>query len=108
MLFRSPIYSPDGQLIIFNQENADGVDRPNLYSLSVGEGSAPLRLSLGLVYAEDAQYSPDGIWLAYESSGERGQAIYYSTPSGGNQVQVKKDYEGDDFDPAWRPIQSVP
>jgi serine/threonine protein kinase len=104
----NPIYSPDGQLIIFNQQNAAGVDRPNLYSLSVGEGSPPLRLSLGLVYAEDAQYSPDGIWLAYESSGERGQAIYYSTPSGGNQVQVKKDYEGDDFDPAWRPIQSVP
>ena len=42
--------------------------------------------------------------IAYESGGDRGYHVYYSTPSGGNQARITEDVTFDDFDPAWRPL----
>ncbi len=100
----NPVWSLDSEVILFNQLNINEFALPDLYALKLGSGDAPLRIYLGVISVEDAHYSPDGIWLAYESGSDRGYHVYYSTPSGGNQDRVTEDVFFDDFDPAWRPI----
>jgi len=100
-----PIWSPDGDFILFSQQKVTEFTFPNLFSLKFSENTLdPLRLSLGVISAEDAHYSPDGLWLAYESGGDRGYHVYYSTPAGGNQDRITDDVTFDDFDASWRPI----
>ncbi len=106
----NPIWSPDGAFILFSQKkiSAPEFEFPNLYSLKLGEKTEPVRMFLGVLSAEDAHYSPDGIWLAYESGGDRNYHVFYSTPSGGNQARITTDTISDDFDPAWRPLLTSP
>jgi serine/threonine protein kinase/Tol biopolymer transport system component len=104
----NPIWSPDGDFLLFSQHKVPEFEFPNLYSLKLGEKTEPVRMFLGVLSAEDAHYSPDGIWLAYESGGDRSYHVYYSTPSGGNQARITTDVTSDDFDPAWRPILATP
>jgi Tol biopolymer transport system component len=101
-----PIWSPDGKFILFNQQKADTSDFefPALFSLTLGSNKAPIQIFLGVRSIEDVDYSPDGIWMAYESGGGRAYHIYYSTPPGGAQNRITEDDLYDDFDPAWRPI----
>jgi Tol biopolymer transport system component len=104
-----PIWTPDGEFILFNQQKVAESNLPVLFSLRLSEDATPSRMSLGVLSAEDAQYSPDGIWLAYESSGgERGFHVYYSSPSGGNQDRITDDVDTNDFDGSWRPIATTP
>lgn len=100
---QDPVWSPDGKLILFSQQNSKNFTFPNLYFLKLNEDPAPLKISMGVLSVSDTDYSPDGIWLAYESGGDRGYHVYYSTPSGGNQARVTEDVFSDDFDPAWQP-----
>jgi Tol biopolymer transport system component len=53
-------------------------------------------------------YSQNGLWIAFESGADRGVHIFYSTPSGANLTRITEDVTFDDFDPAWRPIQTAP
>ena len=63
---------------------------------------------MGVLSVEDVDYSPDGMWIAYESGGDRGYHVLYSTPSGANQARITEDVTFDDFDPAWRPLKKAP
>jgi Tol biopolymer transport system component len=82
---------------------------PSLFSLKLGNGAnTALKLSLGVLSVEDVDYSPGGLWIAYESGGDRGYHVYYSTPAGGNLARITEDVTFDDFDPAWRPVQTPP
>ena len=67
-----------------------------------------LQIAMGVLSVEDVDYSPDGIWIAYESGGDRGYHVLYSTPSGANQARITEDVTFDDFDPAWRPTPKQP
>lgn len=100
-----PIWSPNGDFVLFSQQNTVEFTFPNLYSLKLGTSNLPLRVPMGVLSVEDVDYSPGGLWLAYESGGDRGYHIYYSSPSGGNLTRITEDVSFDDFDPAWRPIQ---
>ena len=52
---------------------------------------------------EDIDFSPDGFWIVFESTGEDGNRdIYFSTVSGGNRFRLTDDPKID-FDPTWRP-----
>ena len=105
----NPIWSPDGVFVLFSQQRVGEFEFPNLFSLKLGEKADPVRMFLGVISAEDAHYSPDGIWIAYESGGDRGYHVYYSTPSGGNQNRITQEVTSDDFDPCWRPLlKTVP
>ena len=104
----NPIWSPDGEFILFSQQTVGEFNFPSLYSLRRNGDNVPLRIPLGVLSAEDAHYSPDGVWLAYESGGDRGYHVYYSSPSGGNQARITKDVTFDDFDPVWRPVMTTP
>ncbi len=103
-----PVWSPDGKLILYSQQSATEFTFPNLFSVDVEGGKDPLQIFLGVLSIEDVKYSPGAMWIAYESGGERGYHVYYSTPSGGNLARITEDVTFDDFDPAWRPIQTPP
>jgi len=79
-----------------------------LFSVGVARDKDPLQIFLGVLSIEDVDYSPGAVWIAYESGGERGYHVYYSTPSGGNLTRITEDVTFDDFDPAWRPIHKKP
>ena len=99
-----PVWSPDGNFILFSQRGATAFTFPNLLSLKIGTNNPVLRIKMGVLSVEDVAYSPDGVWIAYESGGDRGYHVFYSTPSGANQARITEDVTFDDFDPAWRPI----
>lgn len=103
-----PVWSTDGELILYSQQSATEFTFPNLFSVHVNGDKKPLEVFLGVLSIEDVKYSPDGIWIAYESGGERGYHVYYSTPSGANQARITEEVTFDDFDPAWRPIPKTP
>ena len=103
-----PVWTPDGKFILFGQRSAAEFTFPNLFSLKLGTDDPALKISLGVLSVEDVDYSPGALWIAYESGGDRGYHVYYSTPSGGNLARITEDVTFDDFDPAWRPVQAVP
>jgi eukaryotic-like serine/threonine-protein kinase len=103
-----PVWSPDGNYILFSQRNEAEFAFPNLLALKIGTANPALQISMGVLSVEDVDYSPDGVWIAYESGGDRGYHVVYSTPSGANQARITEDVTFDDFDPAWRHIQATP
>ncbi|MBL0346512.1 protein kinase [Candidatus Villigracilis affinis] len=104
-----PVWTPDGKFILFSQRSAEEVIFPDLFSHKLGENSdTALKLPLSVRSVEDVDYSPGSFWIAYESGGDRGYHVYYSTPAGGNLARITEDVTFDDFDPAWRPIQTAP
>jgi eukaryotic-like serine/threonine-protein kinase len=103
-----PVWSPDGAYVLFSQSSETEFTFPSLFSLKVDADTPPLKINMGVLSVEDVDYSSDGIWIAYESGGDRGYHVYYSTPSGANQARITEDVTFDDFDPAWRPIPKQP
>jgi Tol biopolymer transport system component len=99
-----PIWTPDGSYILFSQRSATEFTFPNLLSLKVGANLPAVQMSMRVLSVEDVDYSPDGLWIAYESGGDRGYHVLYSTSSGANQARITEDVTFDDFDPAWRPL----
>lgn len=100
-----PVWTPDGKFILFSQRGVNEAVFSSLFSLKLGaETDNALKLSLGVRAVEDVDYSPGAMWIAYESGGDRGYHVYYSTPAGGNLARITEDVTFDDFDPAWRPI----
>jgi serine/threonine protein kinase len=101
-----PIWSRDGGTIFFNQRNL-GPSRPWLMSIRYEERETgrPTRLDLPTPI-EDVEFSPDGIWIIFESTDSQGNRdIYYSTVTGGSRTRITDDPMVD-FDPAWRPAQN--
>ncbi len=103
---RYPVWSKDGSYILFNQSSQTDFTFPSLFSLKLGADNSALKIDMHVLSVEDVDYSPDGNWIAYESGGDRGYHVLYSTPSGANQMRITEDVTFDDFDPAWRPVQT--
>jgi len=105
-----PEWSPDGELILFNQRCATKFCNPYLMSISATDRTVlqGTRLKINVITIENADYSRDGAFVAYEG-GESGENndIFYMDISGENRTRVTTD-PGDDFHPAWRPVQSAP
>jgi Tol biopolymer transport system component len=99
-----PAWSPDGKLILFHQRPTDRFGFPDLMTIPFEPDAHSVKLNLGILSIDDVAYSPEGFWLAYEGSGERGSDIFYMTVTGANQMQLTDD-PNDDFDPAWRPVK---
>ncbi len=98
-----PFWSTDGTTIFFNQRNL-GPGRPWLMSIPFAEFATrdPVRLNLPTPI-EDVEFSPDGLWIIFESTDSNGNRdIYYSSVTGGNRTRLTDDPKVD-FDPDWRP-----
>jgi Tol biopolymer transport system component len=103
-----PVWSRDGQTILFTQTEADG-GLPNLVTASYDEGAYnEFAFNLGPTPAREARYSPDGLWLVFEGWPDGGNhEIFLLSASGGGRVQLT-NWARDDFDPAWRPFAPTP
>ncbi|MBK9007345.1 MAG: PD40 domain-containing protein [Anaerolineae bacterium] len=99
-----PFWSLDGSTVFFNQRNL-APTRPWLMSIPFAghDTLTPTKLALPTPI-EDVEFSPDGLWIIFESSsGDGNRDIYYSTVSGGDRMRLTDDPEVD-FDPTWRPV----
>ncbi len=101
-----PVWSPDGDFVVFNQTNLDGTAPPYLMRIRYED-----RLTRQAVRVEiappisDVSFSPDGFWMAFESKADEitNHDIYLATITGAGRVQLTTD-PGVDFDPIWRPV----
>lgn len=94
-----PEWSPDGTLILFHQTPVGKSIFPNMVMYILDASSNPVTLNQG----NNVDYSPDGLWLAFEVSGNHGLDVVYMTASG-SDLTVLNDDSYDEFDPAWRPF----
>ncbi len=97
-----PFWSPDGTAVLFNQRLL-GPTAPWLMSISFADHKTqePIKLDLPTPI-EDVEFSPDGLWIIFESTDGVNRDVYYSSVTGGNRTRLTND-PGVDFDPAWRP-----
>jgi Tol biopolymer transport system component len=98
-----PVWAKD--FIYFTQESADSSTLPVLMRISYRDRDAKRAnlVDAGHPPVTDADVSPDGGWILYESSEGNGNTdIYLMTSLGGNPQRLTDD-PGNDFDPIWRP-----
>ncbi len=101
-----PVWTPDGQSIIFNQVPVNPGSLPWLMQIRFEdrETQLPSRVRLGVVGVQNISYSSDGFWMVYEGIDDRNNKdVYYMTASGATRTRLTKDLK-DDFDPVWRPV----
>jgi serine/threonine protein kinase/Tol biopolymer transport system component len=98
-----PVWSPDGQVIMYTQTALLG-GVPRLVAMRVEEGNLiESRVIREIIPMQEASYSPDGTWIAFESWPEgSSHDIFIMTPNGLGRQRLTDD-EAFDFDPAWRP-----
>ena len=103
-----PVWSKDGELILFNQVEPGG-GPPYIVAVSYNDGEYnEYRYQLGPWPVKEAQYSPDGLWLVFESWPEgSNHNIYVMSASGAGRTQLT-DWQRFDFDPVWRPRLQQP
>jgi len=99
-----PIWSPDGQFVQFSQRL---VSPSSVWLAQLAYEDRELmtakRLSFSPSWIENIEYSPDGLWLLYESVGEDGNRdIWLMTIDGESITRITSD-PGADFDPTWQP-----
>jgi TolB protein len=101
-----PVLSPNGNLLVFTQSEGAGTI-PRLKGVFYPDGATQefylytLRAGLPM---RDADFSPDGFWVVFESwpDGEM-HDIFIMSPNGAELTQLTMD-PAVDFDPTWRPL----
>lgn len=99
-----PVWSPDNKVILFIQKDTmGGISQMVAASYGVDVANEFI-FDLGPVPVREANYSPDGLWLAFESWPDgKNHDIYILTVSGAIRTRLT-DYSRIDFDPVWRPV----
>lgn len=101
-----PVWTRDGQFILFNETNREGTAPAWLMSIRYEERLAKqaVRLPIEPLPVVDISFSPDGYWMVFESWPDDllNHDIYISTVTGANRIRLTTD-PGYDFDPVWRP-----
>ena len=90
-----PSWSPDGNALVYSQ----GSSRPQLVIMILkGSDIEEIRVNEDLRPASDANFSPDGEYLACESDGE-----IFILRIDGTGIENLTNNPAIDFDPAWSP-----
>jgi Tol biopolymer transport system component len=106
-----PSWSPNGRLVVFSQKESGIV--PNIFVVSLDMLGVPSsdyresRLTSGQIVPEqEPDFSPDGLWVAFESwpDGENHDIYVIAAGGGTQQIRLTTD-PALDFDPVWRPIR---
>lgn len=95
-----PAWSPDGSYLLFSQTNAD-LTAPSALIKYDFQTAKYTQLSIPRPVV-DVDFSPDGNWIAYESTDTINQDIYIAKLPDGKPQRLTTSPEVD-FDPAWRP-----
>jgi TolB protein len=103
-LFLTPVFSPDGNSVIYSREGENGSD---LFSVGVGGADPPHQLTAGRgTVNTNPTMSPDGRRLAFVS-GRLGRPELYIMDSDGTNLNVLTDYDFSEknyrSDPDWSP-----
>lgn len=83
--------SPDGRSLLFAQGYLIGRARSQLWVYTMNGSSAPYRLLEGDAVESDAQFSPDGRWVAYSSNESGRDEVYvvaFRAPSNSGKGQA--------------------
>ncbi|MEK6221242.1 MAG: serine/threonine-protein kinase [Chloroflexota bacterium] len=102
-----PVWSPDGDVLVFTQFKAGGL--PYLEGATWAEdvplrGLSEFRISSEAVTMKEADYSEDGNWITFTSNPTGpNHDIFIMFSSGINLIQVTFDKDLD-IDPVWRPL----
>ncbi len=103
-----PVWTRDGQWVIFNETNYEGTSPAWLMSMRYEDRATKqaVRLPIDTLPLVDITFSPDGYWMAFESwpDDSFNHDIYISTVTGSSRTRLTTDPKMD-FDPAWRPIK---
>jgi eukaryotic-like serine/threonine-protein kinase len=96
-----PVWSPDGKYILFSETNSDLSSPSLLMRFVLGNQSAKIvPVQIPVV---DADFSPDGQWIAYETLDAKSQNVFiYSLASGASPHRLTTNINNS-FDPVWRP-----
>lgn len=102
--FSTPVFTPDGNTIVFARSTESGTD---LYSMSATGGDTPRRLTLGRnVENSEPTISPDGRRIVYVGNALGRPELYIMDADGTNNV-VLTNYEDSErnyrSDPDWSP-----
>ncbi|PWH15096.1 MAG: hypothetical protein DDG60_06590 [Anaerolineae bacterium] len=103
-----PVWTRDGQFVLFSQTNFEGTVPAWLMSIRYEERQLKqaVRLPIEPLPIVDVNISPDGFWMVFESwPDSQNHDIYISTLTGSNRVRLTTD-PGFDFDPVWRPFRT--
>jgi Tol biopolymer transport system component len=103
-----PIWYPDGTGILFTQAEVAGGVTSLVAASYTDQEYTEYRFDFGPIPIREARYSPDGLWIVFESW-PRGSnhEIYIATASGANRTPIT-NYARWDFDPIWRPLVQTP
>ena len=95
----NPVWSPDGQSIVFTSERNGSAD---LYRVRL-DGSGLQRLTAHPAYDDQADFSPDGRKLVFVSTRADGATDLWVRDLSTNQERPLTSGRGGDFRPAWSP-----
>lgn len=103
-LFLTPIFSPDGNSVIYSREGENGSD---LFAVGIGGADTPRQLTAGRgTVNTNPTMSPDGRRIAFVS-GRLGRPELYIMDADGTNVNVLTDYDFSEknyrSDPDWSP-----
>jgi serine/threonine protein kinase/Tol biopolymer transport system component len=100
-----PVWGIDGETLLFNQRNL-GPTRAWLMTIRYEdrESKTPTQLDFPKPI-ENVEFSPDGLWLVFESQDDDfNRDIYFTTITGGDRTRLTND-PALEFDPVWRPLK---
>lgn len=103
-----PVWTRDGQFVLFSETNFEGSAPAWLMSLRYEERQTKkaVRLPIEPLPIVDVSISPDGFWMVFESWPDSlNHDIYVTTLTGANRIRLTTD-PNFDFDPVWRPIKT--
>ncbi len=99
-----PTWSPDGEVILYTQAISEGAIPELVASTIDSEGMRDFPVVLESIPTREGRYSPDGLWITFESWPKgSNHDIYIATVTGAGRKQLTTDPRVD-FDPVWRPV----